>query len=216
MKAICLVGKFAHRVLPAGTRGDRSYMDEKLFIRSVCGEIITIERYKKRCEGEIVKLPAFFNDHNWEPVSDPHFAKGDKVRAIGKSIYGADIEGKTFEVVDPDYHSAEHGDVVRLDGGYLVKSENLEKCDPCEGCQKIAMMNESCEYWKSACEEARKRRDGWEATAQQHCRNATYWREELEKLQKEALTECQPLDEVAKIYIQISPEVLERILKERD
>ena len=44
-----------------------------------------------------------------EPVSDScHFAKGDKVRATGKSIYGANIEGKTFEVVDPDYHSAEH------------------------------------------------------------------------------------------------------------
>lgn len=44
-------------------------------------------------------------------------------------------------------------------------------------------------------------RDQWKATAQQYCRNAFYWREELTELQKEALAECQPLDEVAKIYV---------------
>jgi hypothetical protein len=108
--------------------------------------------------------------------------------------------------------------------------------DPCQGCQKlestrlkafwegraagdisadkkIASIDESCGYWKAACEEAR--------------RNATYWREELAKLQKEALAECatenseawrcaggyvyegdRPLSEVAKCYKQVAPEKL--------
>lgn len=68
---MCLVGKLAERTAAAGTCGDRSYMGEKLRILSVCGEIITIERYKKWCEGEVVKLPTRFNDNNWGPVSDP-------------------------------------------------------------------------------------------------------------------------------------------------
>ena len=68
--------------------------------------------------------------------------------------------------------------------------------------KKIASMDESCGYWKAACEEAR--------------RNAAYWREELEKLQKEALVDSKSLAEVAKIYIQVSPEVLDRILKGSD
>lgn len=114
MKAICLLGKFAKRIRSAGPHGDRSYMDEKLRILSVCDEIITIERYKKWCEGEIVKLPVYFNDNNWEPASDP-----------------------------------------------------------CECCQKLFSMNESLEYWRKQYSSA--------------CRGATYWREELIKLQKEAL-----------------------------
>jgi hypothetical protein len=60
-----------------------------------------------------------------------------------------------------------------------VRAGHLEPVsDPCEGCQKLASIDKCCEYWKAACEEAR--------------RNATYWREELTKLQKEAL-ECKML-----------------------
>jgi hypothetical protein len=66
--------------------------------------------------------------------------------------------------------------------------------DPCEGCQKLASIDKCCEYWKAACEEAR--------------RNAAYWREELEKLQNEALAECKPLSEVAKCYMQVAPDKL--------
>jgi hypothetical protein len=91
--------------------------------------------------------------------------------------------------------------------------------DPCEGCQKLSSMNESLEYWQTECVEAR--------------RNATYWREELTKLQKEALKSCdypephmagelkkfrwgflpggkweeiRPMPEVAKCYVQVAPE----------
>jgi hypothetical protein len=76
-----------------------------------------------------------------------------------------------------------------------VRAGHLEPVsDPCEGCQKLASIDKCCEYWKAACEEAR--------------RNATYWREELEKLQNEALAECKPLSEGAKCYIQVAPEKL--------
>lgn len=110
--------------------------------------------------------------------------------------------------------------------------------DPCQGCQKIeaarlkafwegkaegekaadrklGSMNESLEYWQTACMSSR--------------RDATYWREELEKMQNEALAESRkqpincagdydtkPVSEVAKIRIQISPAVMDMILKERD
>ena len=118
--------------------------------------------------------------------------------------------------------------------------------DPCTDCQKLAdsfqagknlgfaeaeLVHEleksaapkTIELQSKKITELQKERDNWEATAQQHCRNAAYWREELEKLQKEAL-ECKmlpiagmasviwsgkrPLSEVAKCYIQVAPEKL--------
>lgn len=53
-------------------------------------------------------------------------------------------------------------------------------------------------------------RDAWKATAKQNCRNAFYWREELTKLQKEALKEYATwqMSEIAKCYIRVAPEKL--------
>jgi hypothetical protein len=112
-------------------------------------------------------------------------------------------EGKIVEI-----HSA---GIVRVDcspRGYhylpFAASDIEPVSDPCEGCQKleqtrlkafwegraagdivadkkIASIDESCGYWKAACEEAR--------------RNAAYWREELTKWQKEALVDSKPLCE---------------------
>jgi hypothetical protein len=81
---------------------------------------------------------------------------------------------------------------------------NVEPIAPeaCESCQHIAIL--------------RKDRDNWKAIAEAAARNAKYWREELSKLQKEALAECKPLGEVAKIYIQISPSVLAKIMADRE
>lgn len=164
------------------------------------------------------------------PVSDPcQCAKGDKVRAIGPSLYNVGVVGKTFEVIDPDYHSADDGQVVMVTGNYLIKPENLVKCDPCEGCQKLAESYREGrkDEWRDNRQriaELRRSRDEWEATAYRYCRNAAYWREELTKLQKEALAECdenhihpaihiedfrkRPLSEVAKCYIRVAPEKL--------
>lgn len=71
----------------------------------------------------------------------------------------------------------------------------------CDNCQRII--------------ELRQDRDRWWHLSESYKRNATHWREELTKMQKEAL-ECNPLGEVAKIYIQVSPDELRRILKGRD
>ena len=109
--------------------------------------------------------------------------------------------------------------MVSLDGGYLVKSENLEKCDPRAGCQKLDQTRLKAfregraaekEATGNAIDVLRKDRDNWKATAQQHCRNATYWREGLEKLQKEALKEYATwqMSEIAKCYIRVAPERL--------
>ncbi len=108
----------------------------------------------------------------------------------------------------------------------FAASELTPVSDPCTDCQK--KLDAAVEYWKAACEEARDGRDRWK-------RSATYWRSELSKLQKEALSDSEsvqclrervtalqnmidyePMSEVAKIYIQVSPDELNRILKERD
>jgi len=171
---------------------------------------------------------------NVEPVCDPcRFAKGDKVRATGKSIYGADIEGKTFVVSNPNTDTTEDGEVVSLNGG-CQKPEATRLKAFWEG-QAAAnadvgnamdVLRKDRDNWKQLAEsrcdncqriaELRQSSDEWKATAQAATRNAFYWREELTKLQKEALAECKPLGEVAKIYIRVSPEELERILKGRD
>jgi hypothetical protein len=87
-------------------------------------------------------------------------------------------------------------------GGYTANIDGTEPIAPdaCESCQHIAIL--------------RKDRDNWKAVAQAAKRNSAYWREELTKLQKEALSECKPLGEVAKIYIQISPAVLASLVKD--
>lgn len=53
------------------------------------------------------------------------FKKGDKIRAIGLSIYGADLRGKELIVDDPEYHSGE-GVVVKVTGDYLMRPTDLE------------------------------------------------------------------------------------------
>lgn len=139
-------------------------------------------------------------------IKDAHI--GQKVRVNG-------YEGIIVKIY-------EHGSVnVRFEFLYthtvcFAASDLTPVSNPCTDCQKIASMNKCCEYWKSECETARRSRDEWEATAYQSGRNAAYWREELTKLQNDALAECKPLAEVAKIYIQVSPDELDRILKERD
>lgn len=94
--------------------------------------------------------------------------------------------------------------------GFTEQAKNLEPVsDSCQGCQKLAEL-------QSKIEELERSRDSLIASADKFCRNATYWREELTKLQKEALADSKPLAEAAKIYLQISPEVLNMILKERE
>lgn len=94
---------------------------------------------------------------------------------------------------------------ITMSNSYYLRYAEDARCvepvsDPCSDCQK--KLDAAVEYWRAACEEAR--------------RNAAYWRDELEKLQKETLAECKPLGETAKIYIQVSPDELNKILKERD
>lgn len=109
--------------------------------------------------------------------------------------------------------------------------------DPCASCEMAATITSQCKqiaelqkeierarlkaFWegKAACYDQIssliQSRDSWQADAMRYARNAHYWRDELYKLQKESL-ECKPLGEVAKIYIQVSPDELDRILKMRD
>lgn len=75
--------------------------------------------------------------------------------------------------------------------------------DPCASCEMAATITSQCKQ----IAELQRPRDAWKADAERLARNAQYWREELEKLQNEAL-ECKPLGEVAKIYIQVEPDKL--------
>jgi hypothetical protein len=164
-----------------------------------------------------------------EPVSDScHFTIGDKVRATGKSLtFGDCVEGKIGEIASLCTFNGVKCADVRWGSGRenVIPLIQLTKCDPCVGCQKLDQTRLKA-FWegKAEGEHAADRklevmeqnRDAWKATAKQNCRNAFYWREELTKLQKEALAECKPLAEAVKIYIRVSPEELERILKGRD
>jgi len=117
-------------------------------------------------------------------------------------------------------NSGRTGEIVKLDiGGACIRQDDGREfdaninciepvSDPCEGCQKLAESYREGrkDEWRDNRQriaELRQIRDEWEVAAQQHYRNATYWREELEKLQKEALAECKPLGEAAKIYATI-------------
>jgi len=144
--------------------------------------------------------------------------------------------------------------------GYTERAQYVEPIgsDVCESCQiqskvaardlEIVRLQAECEkeklkaFWDGRKAERRASEEKmaeWKTTAQEAYRNAAYWREELTKLQKEALTErdlkehgrivpngimgsempchffdeLKPLGEVAKIYIQISPAVLTQIMK---
>jgi len=78
---------------------------------------------------------------------------------------------------------------------------------------RISDMRAECEKEK---EQLRRDRDHWWRLAEGYKRNAAYWREELDKLQKEALGDTAPLSDAAKIYIQVSPERLVKIIAERE
>ena len=114
-----------------------------------------------------------------------------------------------------------------------MQASDLEPVsDPCNGCQKLEATRLKADVG-NAMDVLRKDRDNWKATAHRYCRNAAYWREELNKLQKEALAEGglvdpghvfgdskehihpaihiedfrkRPLAEVAKIYVMPSIE----------
>lgn len=133
-------------------------------------------------------------------IKDAHI--GQWVRTIGG------VTGKIAKIDESGYVTIGNANNTPPTD-YVACIDNVSPVsDPCTDCQKIASMNKCCEYWKSECETARRSRDEWEATAYQSGRNAAYWREELTKLQNDALAECKPLAEVAKIYVKVSPDKL--------
>lgn len=82
--------------------------------------------------------------------------------------------------------------------------------DPCEGCQKLEAARLKA-FWegKAAGEMAAdKKIAGLQKDLGDMARNAAYWRDELTKLQKEALADSKPLAEVAKCYIRVAPDKL--------
>ena len=84
--------------------------------------------------------------------------------------------------------------------------------DACESCQKLqGKLDRAGALIGSQMEEIGKlseARDHWVLDAIENRRNAAHWREELTKLQTEALADSRSFGEVAKIHIQISPAVL--------
>ena len=116
-----------------------------------------------------------------------------------------------------------NGAVRALDGiGVVVRrwaSDLSPASDPCQELEAVRLKA----FWEGRAAERKDseekisqivaNREAWKATAKQHCRNATYWREELTKLQEEALAErkshincagdydTKQLSEVAKIYV---------------
>jgi hypothetical protein len=120
---------------------------------------------------------------------------------IGQRVRGCGMEGKIIKLNtgNPSGFITIVDDFNEVGFDHAALFEPIAP-DACESCPKIPSMNGSLEYWQTQCHSAR--------------RDAAYWREELDKLQKEALAECKPLGEVAKIYIQISPSVLAQIMGE--
>jgi hypothetical protein len=212
----------------------------------ICGQVMTktgrIGQVTSAHEDGAVYVRFGSNDYP-EPAqaSDlEHFAPeacelrvGDKVRVVGKvdSMWGwvdemSDAIGKIYTVKEA------LGDRVRLNGiGYQWPTGSIERVSACESCQKlqasVGRWEETADYYHTRLDESQKEsrekiaelersRDSLIKNAAMYCRNAAYWREELDKLQKEALADCKPLDEVAKIYIQISPAVLAQIIAGRE
>jgi len=132
---------------------------------------------------------------------------GDKVRGIGKSLFGVDFQGKIGEVEATNYQ-ASCGTICTR-----VKWEDGAKCnlappgsielvsDACESCQKEhrAELDQTRlkAFWEgkaAGCKESGEEiaelqveRDAWK-------RNAAYWRDGLDKLRKEALAESDNFD----------------------
>ena len=55
------------------------------------------------------------------------FEKGEMVRVIGPSVYGADLKGTIVEVIDPEYTCSSGSVAVYTTSGKLFMPENLEK-----------------------------------------------------------------------------------------
>jgi hypothetical protein len=136
--------------------------------------------------------------------------------------------------------SGRRGKIVRIDrvGDVLIEKDDglcfiatIERIEPivpdtCESCEMATVITNQCkQIADSRAELARlsTERDNWKFVAQTNIRNAKYGREELSKLQKEALSisrieelaePLRPISEVAKIYIQINSAVLAKIIVE--
>ena len=146
------------------------------------------------------------------------------------------LAGHTGTIVEIDKDG-----MIRVDFGannyhYVpFPAANVEPIAPdaCESCQHIAEEHRIAMGYKRLATERDEKITELQSklgqktiAAAMYRRNAVYWREELTKLQKEALAEhihpaihiedFRPLGEVAKIYIQISPAVLAQIIAERE
>ncbi|MCK9568934.1 hypothetical protein M0R72_08335 [Candidatus Pacearchaeota archaeon] len=178
-----------------------------------------------------------FSASDIEPVSDPcHFAIGDTVRVarkvdiegIGWSFAMNELLGKVFTIEN----IRADGNVILVEDYHTWPVASLDKVsDPRDDCQKFEAIRLKA-FWegKASCHEQiaglLSSRDYWQASCGSARRDAAYWHEELEKLQKEALAETQhfycddvvdcrilpfhlrPLSEVAKCYKQVAPEKL--------
>lgn len=77
--------------------------------------------------------------------------------------------------------------------------------DPCADCQKLEQTRlKAFREGKASCHDQIigliSARDNWKADAERYCRNAAYCREELSKLQKEALAECDDAQTLTECY----------------
>lgn len=88
-------------------------------------------------------------------------------------------------------------DQVRIescDGVHYATPNYIEPVsDPCQSREMAHVITSQCKQ----IAELQQERAQWKAFAHQGARNAAYWREELTKLQNEALAEFKPLKEVA-------------------
>jgi hypothetical protein len=146
------------------------------------------------------------------------FHVGDKVRAIGPSECGytdnIGLEGEIKVVLPDGIFTCQWRNRICNN----MPAGSIEHV--CESCEMAATITSQCKQiaeLQTALNQKRERvsdqnaelarlseeRNELKAEIHQHCRNAVYWREELEKLQKEALAECErvPLHEVAKTTI---------------
>jgi len=171
------------------------------------------------------KFPQNLSVCDIEPIAR-ELHVGNKVRGIGKSLFGVDFQGKIGKVEAIGYRTS-CGTICTQ-----VKWEDGAKCnlappgsielvsDACESYQKEhraeldqtrlkafwegrALSNDKIEKLQGKLHRAgamiesqmeevghlAEERDQWKATAQNNIRNATYWREELDKLQTEALAD---------------------------
>jgi hypothetical protein len=100
----------------------------------------------------------------------------------------AGYEGKITGIW-PDQVRVETENDIRYHGAGCIEPVS----DPCQSCEMAHVI--TSQFKQIA--ELQQERAQWKAFAHQGARNAAYWREELTKLQNEALAEFKPLKEVA-------------------